>query len=547
MSNTLNIVMAQANPVVGDVYGNVQKVLDMTRRAQQEHGAELVVFPELMLVGYPPEDLLHHGGLQQQVAAGLGRLLEELPADVGVVLGLPHYEEDKIFNTAQLIAGGKVHGVYRKQLLPNYGVFDEKRYFASGDAPCIAGFQGFRLGLTVCEDLWHPGPARQAADAGAELLVNVSASPFQSGRQMHREVEVLNRRVQEAGLPIVYVNLVGGQDELVFDGGSLAVSSHGHVVVRSAGFHEALSPVRVVRRDGSVDIEPGEVHSDHSLEESVYKALVLGVRDYVLKNGFPGVILGLSGGIDSALTLAVAVDALGADKVTAVMMPSRFTTDVSTSEAARQGEMLGVEYRSIAIEKLVKAFDETLSPVFHGLPPDTTEENIQARCRGVLLMAMSNKSGRMVLTTGNKSEMAVGYATLYGDMAGGFAALKDVPKTLVYRLAKYRNSLSPAIPEAVITRPPSAELRADQKDSDSLPDYDILDGILEAYVEDDLGFEEVVAKGFDRETVERVIKLVQRNEYKRRQAPPGVKISRRAFGRERRYPITSGYHHTWEE
>ncbi|MDX1454431.1 MAG: NAD+ synthase [Gammaproteobacteria bacterium] len=545
MSNTLNISMAQANPTVGDVPGNVDKVLALTAQAVREQGAELVIFPELMLTGYPPEDLLHHGGLRGQLHAGFERLLAELPEGVAVLLGLPEYVFDsgRIFNTAQLLTRGHVLGVYRKQLLPNYGVFDEKRYFVEGDVPCVVEYQGFQLGLTVCEDLWHPGVARQTADAGADVLLNVSASPFQMGRQMHREAEVLKLRVEECGLPIVYVNLVGGQDELVFDGGSLAVSRHGRAAVRSAAFDEVLTPVRLRRENGVVDVEPGEVHVEGSQEESVYKALVMGVRDYVNKNGFPGALLGLSGGIDSGLTLAIAVDALGADKVTAVMMPSQYTSDISTTEAARQAEMLGVTYHSIAIEKPVVAFEDILASVFEGLPPDTTEENIQARSRGVILMALSNKSGDIVLTTGNKSEMAVGYATLYGDMAGGFAALKDVPKTLVYRLAKYRNGLSPAIPEVVITRPPSAELRPDQKDSDSLPDYDTLDAILEAYVEDDLSVAEVVARGFDRQTVERVVGLVQRNEYKRRQAPPGVKISRRAFGRERRYPITSGYRH----
>ncbi|MDX1443897.1 MAG: NAD+ synthase [Gammaproteobacteria bacterium] len=546
MNKTLNIIMAQVNPVVGDVAGNVEMILENVERAVQL-GGELVLFPELTLTGYPPEDLLHHGGLRDQINAAIERLLRRLPSTVGVIIGAPEYSGGRMYNTALLLANGEVVERYRKQLLPNYGVFDEKRYFQPGDAPCVVEFKGIPIGLTICEDLWEAGVAKQNQQAGAELLVNISASPFALGKQIEREESVLARRVDEAALPIVYVNLVGGQDELVFDGGSIAMSRAGRAALRAPAFEEGLYSVRVGSLEGIVDVEPGEVHREASIEESVYKALVMGTRDYVQKNGFPGAVLGLSGGIDSALTLAVAVDALGAENVTAIMMPTEFTSDVSTAEAERQAQILGVEYRNLPIEKPVAAFNDLLAPVFEGLPPDTTEENIQARCRGVILMAMSNKTGRLLLTTGNKSEMAVGYATLYGDMAGGFAPLKDVAKTLVYRLAKYRNTLGPAIPDVVIEREPSAELRADQKDSDSLPPYGLLDAILEAYVEEDLSFETVVAKGFNREIVERVVRMVQRNEYKRRQAPPGVKISRRAFGRERRYPITSGYVHTWED
>ena len=546
MNNTLNIVMAQVNPLVGDVAANVEMVLEHVERAVQL-GGELVIFPELTLTGYPPEDLLQHGGLREQVDAAFDRLLRRLPSSVGVVVGAPEYVGGRIFNTAVLLADGEIVERYRKQLLPNYGVFDEKRYFASGDRPCVVEFKGIPIGLTVCEDLWEAGVAGQNRNAGAELLVNISASPYAVGKQVEREERVLARRVEEAALPIIYVNLVGGQDELVFDGGSIAMSRAGRAAVRAPEFEEGMYTVRVTEYEGIVDVEPGMVHRETSLEESIYKALVLGTRDYVLKNGFPGAVIGLSGGIDSGLTLAIAVDALGAENVTAIMMPTEFTSEVSKTEAERQAALLGVEYRNLPIEAPVNAFNDLLAPVFDGLPPDTTEENIQARCRGVILMAVSNKTGKLLLTTGNKSEMAVGYATLYGDMAGGFAPLKDVAKTLVYRLAKYRNSLSPAIPDVVIEREPSAELRAEQKDSDSLPPYGLLDAILEAYVEEDLSFDTVVAKGFDRDTVERVVKMVQRNEYKRRQAPPGVKISRRAFGRERRYPITSGYVHTWEE
>jgi len=546
VSAKLRIVMAQANLLVGDVAGNMQRVKEMTRCAVAEHGAELVLFPELTLTGYPPEDLLNHSGLHARVEQALEELCAFAP-DIWLAIGYPEYADNGLYNVFALLKDGRVQAKYRKQLLPNYGVFDEKRYFRSADESLVTDVKGIPVGLTICEDLWSPGVAERTRDAGAKLLLNISASPFQIGREAHRDTQVLAARVRECGLPIIYCNLVGGQDELVFDGNSLAINSDVRVAVRAPYFVQGLFPVDVSFDGERCEITPGDVHTEKSLEESVYRALVFGVRDYVEKNGFKGVIIGLSGGIDSALTLAIAVDALGAEMVTAVMMPSRYTSDLSKDEAKHQADMLGVEYHVLPIEKPFEAFREVLEPVFGDVPPNTAEENIQARTRGVVLMALSNKTGKMLLTTGNKSEYAVGYATLYGDMAGGFAPLKDVYKLLVYRLANYRNTLSPAIPEVVITRPPSAELRPDQKDSDSLPPYEQLDPILEAYIEDDLGYEDIVAKGFDAAIVSRVLNLVSHNEYKRRQAPPGIKVSRRAFGRERRYPITSGYRHRKED
>lgn len=546
MSVNLRIVMAQANLLVGDVGGNVTCVKEMARRAVTEHDAELVMFPELTLTSYPPEDLLTHRGLRTRVERAIDELLTFMP-EVWLGIGYPEYADEATYNVFALIKDGRIQAKYRKQLLPNYGVFDEKRYFKRAVEPLVADIKGIPVGLTICEDLWYPGVATRTRDAGAKILLNISASPFQIGREAHRETQVLAARARESGLPIVYCNLVGGQDELVFDGNSLAINDNGKVAMRAPYFEQGLYPVDVSYDGERCTLAQGKVHTEKSLEESVYRALVFGVRDYVEKNGFPGVIIGLSGGIDSGLTLAIAVDALGADRVTAVMMPSDYTSDLSKDEAKRQADLLGVEYHVLPIEKPFNAFREVLAPVFGDAPVDVTEENIQARARGVLLMALSNRSGKMVLTTGNKSEYAVGYATLYGDMAGGFAPLKDVYKLLVYRLSKYRNTISAAIPEAVIMRPPSAELRPDQKDSDSLPPYEVLDPILQAYIEDDLGYEDIVAKGFDAELVSRVLNLVSHNEYKRRQAPPGIKISRRAFGRERRYPITSGYRHTLEK
>ena len=543
----LRIALAQINLLVGDVQANTRKILQTAQEAGAM-GAELAVFPELTLTGYPPEDLLLRPGLLAASERALETLRREAPPGVALVVGHPVLEGEHRYNAVSVIAGGKVLACYHKRQLPNYGVFDERRYFQPGrDEAGVFELRGVAFGLSICEDIWFPGPARRAARAGARILLNLNASPFHMGKTGER-FRVVEQRVRETGLAVCYLNLVGGQDELVFDGGSFVTDARGSRILRMRRFEEQLAYVDIAMNDRGEPVLSAVAPSGESPPEcpetpeaEVYQALVLGVRDYVVKNGFQGALLGLSGGIDSALTLAVAVDALGAGQVQAVMMPSAYTAEISRSDAAAQARILGVDYRVIPIERPVATFGALLAPEFQGLPMDATEENIQARCRGLILMALSNKSGRILLTTGNKSEMAVGYATLYGDMAGGFAPLKDCPKTLAYRLAEYRNSLGRVIPQRVIDRPPSAELRPDQKDNDSLPEYDILDAILRMFVEEDRTVAEIVAAGYEPETVERVAGLVLRNEYKRRQAPPGVRITQKAFGRDRRYPITSGY------
>lgn len=539
MSASLRIALAQLNLFVGDVAGNTQRLIDASAQARDEMRADLVLFPELSLSGYPPEDLLFHSGLRRQVKTALDRVRNET-SGITVVAGYPEYVEDGIYNAAAVLCDGEAVANYRKQELPNYSVFDEKRYFEQGLDTCIFELKGIRIALLICEDIWEPNPARAAKANGAQLIVVINGSPY-SLRYQERREEVVRARVKDTGLPVVYVNLLGGQDELVFDGGSFVMDAKGEVVQRVAPFIEGLFAVEVDLVDGRAVPRPAHIETPLSEEASVYSALVMGVRDYVSKHRFPGIVLGLSGGIDSALTLAIAVDALGADRVHAVMMPSRYTSQMSLDDAAAQAKLLNVRHDVISIESMFATALDALKEVFAGRQPDTTEENIQARSRGLLLMAISNKTGRMVLTTGNKSEMAVGYATLYGDMAGGFAPIKDCNKMLVYRLAKYRNSIGRVIPERVIERAPSAELRHDQKDSDSLPDYAVLDAILELFIEDNLSVDEITARGFDRAIVGRVLEMVKRNEYKRRQAPPGVRISDRAFGRDWRYPITSGY------
>jgi NAD+ synthase (glutamine-hydrolysing) len=537
---SLRFALAQLNFLVGDVQGNATRVINTARRAQSELAADLVVFPELTLSGYPPEDLLFHRGLRRQVEAGLLRVCGEV-GDTGVVIGYPEYSGTDIYNSGGYIADGKLAAIHRKAELPNYKVFDEKRYFRPGSKATVIERKGFHIGILVCEDIWEAGPARAALSDGAELLVVINASPYEIHKQRERE-SVVRARVHDVKLPVIYLNLVGGQDELVFDGNSFVMDAQGKVIVRAPAFEEGLYPVDFARTDdGNVVPLPGAVAPELGDEASVYRALVLGVRDYVNKHGFPGVVMGLSGGVDSSLTMAIACDALGAERVHAVMMPSRYTADISVEDAAEQARAQGVKYSIISIEGMFEATLAALKNEFAGTRPDTTEENIQSRCRMLILMGISNKTGRMLLTTGNKSEMAVGYATLYGDMAGGFAPIKDCSKTLVYRLATYRNSLGRVIPQRVIDRPPSAELRPDQKDSDSLPPYDVLDAILEAFIEEDLSVDEIEGRGFERATVARVLDLVKRNEYKRRQAPPGVRVSRRAFGRDWRYPITNGY------
>jgi NAD+ synthase (glutamine-hydrolysing) len=535
----LRIGLAQLNFLVGDAQGNAARVIDTVARASTTLRPDLLLFPELTLSGYPPEDLLFHGGFRQAIDRALATVREAVRG-VGVIVGYPEYVGQDIYNSAALLCDGALLANHRKRELPNYKVFDEKRYFRAGDGATVFEHRGFRIGLLVCEDLWECESARQARDAGAELLVIINASPFEVHKQHERE-HVTRERIADVKLPVVYVNMLGGQDELVFDGNSFVMDATGKVVMRAPGFEEGTYLIEFIRQDGRAVPVPGEVAPEVSDVATVYQALVLGVRDYVTKHGFPGVVMGLSGGVDSALTLAIAADALGPERIHAVMMPSRYTAQMSLDDAQAQARGMGVHYSVLPIEDMFAATLATLAGEFAGRAPDTTEENIQSRCRMLLLMGISNKTGRMLLTTGNKSEMAVGYATLYGDMAGGFAPIKDCSKLLVYRLAAYCNRNSEIIPQRVIERPPSAELRPDQKDSDSLPPYEVLDAILEAFIEEDLSVDQIQARGFDRATIGRVLDLVKRNEYKRRQAPPGVRVSRRAFGRDWRYPITNGY------
>jgi NAD+ synthetase len=541
MSEQLTVVMAQINPVVGDIDGNVDLIIDSARRAKSEQQADIVVFPEMTLTGYPPEDLLFREALYEQVKKALSSICEQVQ-DVVLVLGYPMMDElGERFNMAAWIENGQIQASYIKQNLPNYSVFDEKRYFAASEQPCVVEYKGVRFGLLICEDIWKPSPASQSVKAGADILLSLNASPFSQEKHQDR-IQVVNRRVSEVKRPVIYVNQVGGQDELVFDGGSFATCAEGDVQVQGGEFGSELIPVQVLKQADSVVILPGEKQPLYQDEARIYQALVTGVKDYVEKNGFGGVVLGLSGGIDSALTLALAVDALGADKVEAVMMPFRYTADISIEDAEKEANTLGVKYHSIPIESVYAASESALADRFQGYEEDVTEENMQARIRGMLLMSISNKTHKLVLATSNKSEVAVGYSTLYGDMVGGFSPLKDVPKTWVYRLATYRNRDGEVIPERVITRAPSAELRPDQKDQDSLPDYEVLDNVIQAFVEEDKSPAQIVeAFGYDEAEVRRVVGMITRNEYKRRQAAPGVKISPRAFGRDRRYPITSRY------
>ncbi len=539
MNKSVNIALAQLDLFVGDVTGNTEKILGYARRARDEMQADLVVFPELAICGYPPEDLLFHAGLLRRVDEALDEICRSVK-EMAILVGFPEYSNGKIYNACTVFQDGDVLVRYRKHLLPNYRVFDEERYFTAGREAAVFSLNGVRIGLNICEDVWRPGPAAAAKAAGAEFIIAINGSPYELEIQSKRE-DAVRQRVQETRLPVVYLNLVGGQDELVFDGRSFVMDADGEIAFRAKPFKEGLHQVVMQATALGVVPEPGNIEPHLSTEQSVYEALVTGTRDYVEKNDFPGVILGLSGGIDSALILAIACDAIGAEHVSSVMMPFRYTSTMSQEDAAAEAAGLGVQYNVIPIEPMYEATVKQLAKVFEGGKEDATEENIQARCRGMLLMAISNKTGLMLLTTGNKSEMAVGYATLYGDMAGGFAPIKDCSKSLVYRLARYRNTVSQVIPERILTRPPSAELRANQKDSDALPEYDVLDPILEAFIEKDLSVTEITERGFDRDVVVRILELVKRSEYKRRQAPPGIRISGRAFGRDWRYPITSGY------
>ena len=532
---SLKIALAQINFLVGNIAANVDNIIKAASYARDELSADIVVFPELTITGYPAEDLLFRNDFISAANNAVYQIAECVD-DIAVVVGFPERDGNSLYNSAVVLHQGSILACYRKQMLPNYGVFDEQRYFSAGTQPCVFEFNGVFIGLTICEDVWKSGIIDETKQAGAELLLTLNASPFNAGK-IHQREAVICEQVKAAKIPLIYVNQVGGQDELIFDGASFVANSQGEIVFRAEEFKEQIS---VIEFDGDNPL----LNSCAPLYNKItseYKALVLGIKDYVRKNGFQGAILGLSGGIDSALVLALAVDALGHEKVEAVLMPSRFTQDMSNEDAIKQAEILKVKYHTIPITSAVNAFTDMLTEVFVGTTKDATEENIQARCRGVILMALSNKRGKLLLTTGNKSEMSVGYATLYGDMAGGFAPIKDVPKLLVYELARYRNSLYEVIPERVITRPPSAELAPDQIDTDSLPPYEILDPILERYVEMDQSAEEIMAAGFRYDDVVRAINLVDKNEYKRRQSPPGIRITSRAFGRDRRYPITSGY------
>lgn len=535
---TLKIALVQTNSLVGNIAVNFNKITKTVVKIRGESPIDLIVFPELVLTGYPPEDLLLRHDFITQMNSILVDLAKIAP-EIAIIVGFPEFFDGNCYNSAAVLLGGEILTIYRKQKLPNYGVFDEQRYFSAGIDSCVFELKGQYIGVGICEDTWHSDIVQATKNAGAQILVTLNASPFHSGKAQKREA-IIGENGRAAQLPIVYVNMIGGQDELVFDGASFVTNKNGDVVLRAQEFVEEG---RIIEFEGSDPI-PAYCAPPYSPLSSDYAALVCGTRDYVYKNGFKGAILGLSGGIDSALVLAIAVDALGAENVEVVSLPSRYTQAMSNDDAKEQAQILGVTYHCIPIEPAVNAFTSMLESTFANTQSDTTEENIQARCRGVVLMAMSNKQGKLLLTTGNKSEMSVGYATLYGDMAGGFAPIKDVPKLLVYALARYRNQLSPVIPERVITRPPSAELAPNQCDADSLPPYEILDPILQRYIEEDQSAQQIIDADFDAQAVARAISLVDRSEYKRRQSAPGIRISERAFGRDRRYPITSGYRGT---
>lgn len=534
----LTLAIAQLNFLVGDIRGNAELIIQTAQIARDQNQADVVVFPELALSGYPPEDLLLRPGLYQRVEEALAQICQQVP-NIDLIVGCPLMRDGKRYNSAVHIHQGKMVATYHKQRLPNYSVFDEQRYFTAGESPCIIDLFGTPTAITICEDLWHPAPMQQAIASGAKLMISLNASPFDLHKPIVRE-NAMRSRATEGQIPLIYVNLIGGQDELVFDGGSMAISDTGELLHHAAFYDETLELV-TLNTDEGVQITSRRRNPEVSVEERVYQALVLGVRDYVRKNNFSNAVIGLSGGIDSALTLAIAVDALGAEHVSAVLMPSRYTSEMSINDAKAQSSLLQVAHSIISIEPVFQKYLDILAEEFAQFEADTTEENLQARCRGMILMAISNKKNAIVLSTGNKSELSVGYSTLYGDMVGGFCVLKDVPKTWVYRLANYRNSVSPAIPQNVIDRAPSAELKANQTDQDSLPPYEILDQILERYIEQDQSLHTIIDAGFDQATVHQVVKMVVRNEYKRHQAPVGVRISQKAFGRDRRYPITSGY------
>ena len=528
-SSPIRIQIAQFNPIVGDIKLNAQKMLDLSIEANNA-GAHLIIFPELALTGYPPEDLLFRDGFINQVKDEITNFCNLAPSDISILFGAPNKTDDFLFNSAYLIQNNRIINIYNKQELPNYGVFDEKRYFSSGVDSFVFECQNTKIGVLICEDQWVEGPISNLCQSKIDIVVSLNASPFQLNKQSER-INICKNYALKFDITFIYVNMVGGQDEVVFDGNSFIVNNQGDVSLQLPAFKE-LSVSHI-----DTTFTPSLV----SNESLIYSAIVLATKDYIQKNTFGGALIGLSGGIDSALTLAIAVDAIGAENVHAIMMPYQFTSDMSLTDSELQAETQGVEFSSIDIHSMVDSFNLSLSDQFRNTSRDTTEENIQSRVRGTLLMALSNKSHKLVLATGNKSEMAVGYATLYGDMCGGFAPLKDISKTMVYQLAKYRNTLSDVIPERVITRPPSAELAPDQVDQDSLPSYDILDDILMRFVEQKQSVNEIIENGHNSEDVNKITSLILRNEYKRRQSAPGPKISSNAFGKERRYPMTSKF------
>jgi len=549
MTDKLRIALAQLNPTVGDIAGNLKKAIDARREASLA-GADLIVFTELFLAGYPPEDLVLKPAFQRAAAEAVAEMAEQT-ADGGpaVLIGAPWMHEDKLMNAFLYLDAGEIKGHTFKVELPNYGVFDEPRVFEPGNPPGPFNIRGVRIGVPICEDIWYPDVIECLEETGAEMLLVPNGSPYDADKFDARTQLVLSR-IRESGLPLAYINQIGGQDELVFDGASFVINSDFKLVVQMPAWAEKVTITDWVRNDSGWACQPGEMTLVEEGLESIYLALVQGLRDYVRKNRFPGVVLGLSGGIDSALVAAIAADALGPDKVHCIMLPYRYTSDISISDAEACAQAIGVRYDTIPIEEPVAGFTSALEKLFEGTQSDTTEENLQSRSRGVILMAVSNKFGNLVLTTGNKSEVSVGYATLYGDMNGGFNPIKDIYKLRVFALARWRNENRPAsclgndgivIPERIITRPPSAELRPDQKDEDSLPPYEILDGILDGLVEKEMAVRDIVAQGYDRDTVKRIEHLLYISEYKRRQAAPGVKISARNFGRDRRYPITNGF------
>ena len=549
MTDTFRIALAQLNPLMGDIAGNIARARAARAEAAKQ-GADLVLFSELYVVGYPPEDLVLKPALQDDVCHAVGKWARET-ADGGpaILVGTPWVDDGKLYNACLLLDEGRIAAHTYKVNLPNYGVFDEKRVFVPGPGPNPFEIRGVRIGVPVCEDIWTPGVVSCLEKAGGEILLVPNGSPFEAGKEDVR-LSLVRARISESGRPMIYLNQVGGQDELVFDGASFVANTDGAVAIALPAWEEKVITTSWRRANGRWRCEAGECWQGEERSQSIYHAMMLGLRDYADKNRFPGVVLGLSGGIDSALSAAVAVDALGADRVYTIMMPSRYTSQESLDDARACAHLLGTRYDTIPIETAVEAMTATLAPSFAGRAPDATEENVQSRLRGLILMAISNKFGPMVLTTGNKSEMSVGYATLYGDMCGGFNVLKDVYKTEVYALARWRNQTFPnnargpkgrVIPEDILVRPPSAELRANQTDQDCLPPYDILDDILECLVEEEMSFEEVVARGHHPATVKRIEQLLYTSEYKRRQAPPGVKITSRNFGRDRRYPITNAF------